>query len=199
MYSSGNRDVWNWINLFESRCTMRMTENRVLGKVFGPKGKVATGDWIKYHNEEHHFLYVLQNGTWVIKWRKMRKVGHEVQWSKVTWREVKWSDVNWSEAKWCDVMWSELKCSEVMWSDALWSEVMWNEVKRSDDLVWEVWSLIYIYVAVCRFCAARCIIIICFSLLFSNYSTIFNILFTFVFYFYSVLFYCFVYCFSFYI
>ena len=34
-----------------------------------------------------------------------------------------------------------------------------------------VFSLIYSYVAVCRFCAVRSLIIICFSLLFSNYST----------------------------
>jgi hypothetical protein len=34
-----------------------------------------------------------------------------------------------------------------------------------------VLSLVYIYVAVCRFCAVRCVIIISFSLLFSIYST----------------------------
>jgi len=36
-----------------------------------------------------------------------------------------------------------------------------------------VLSLIYIYVAVCRFCAVHCLIIICFCLLFSNYSLTF--------------------------
>jgi len=30
---------------------------------------------------------------------------------------------------------------------------------------------IYSYVAVCMFCAVRCVIIICFCLLFSNYLT----------------------------
>jgi len=56
-------------------------------------------------------------------------------------------------------------------------------------------SFIYSYVAVCRFCAVRCLIIICFSLLFSNHSTyVFNILFILVVYFlYSVFLYCFVY------
>jgi len=34
-----------------------------------------------------------------------------------------------------------------------------------------VLSLIYSYVAVCTFCAVRCIIIVCFGLLFTNYST----------------------------
>jgi hypothetical protein len=36
---------------------------------------------------------------------------------------------------------------------------------------WNVLSLIYSYVAVCRLCALRDVIITCFSLLFSNYST----------------------------
>jgi hypothetical protein len=50
-----------------------------------------------------------------------------------------------------------------------------------------VLTLIYVYVAVCRFCAIRCANIICFYLLYSNYSThVFNILFMFV-----VLFSCF--------
>ena len=54
----------------------------------------------------------------------------------------------------------------------LWSTVKWNEAKRIDDIGWDVCiSLIYIYVTVCRFCAVRYLIIICFYLLFSNYST----------------------------
>jgi len=45
-----------------------------------------------------------------------------------------------------------------------------------------VLSLIYSYVTVCRFCAVCCPIIICFSVLFTNYSTMyfFNILCMFV-------------------
>jgi len=34
-----------------------------------------------------------------------------------------------------------------------------------------VLSLIYGYVAGCMFCAVRCVVIMCFSLLFSNYSS----------------------------
>ena len=44
-----------------------------------------------------------------------------------------------------------------------------------------VLSLMYNYVAVCRFCTVRCVTIIGFCLLFSNYSTcVFNILYMFV-------------------
>jgi len=45
-----------------------------------------------------------------------------------------------------------------------------------------VLSLIYSLVAVCMFCAVRCVIIICLYLLFPNYSTcVFKILFVFFF------------------
>ena len=69
-------------------------------------------------------------------------------------------------------------------------------------------NLVYVYVAICRFCAVRRVIIIWFYLLFSNYSNkVFNIPFIFDFFFvcfdfhfvYSVFLYCFVYCFSLYI
>jgi hypothetical protein len=57
------------------------------------------------------------------------------------------------------------------------------------------------YVAVCMFCAVRCLNIICFSLLFSNYWTyVFDILFVCIFVFYivySVFLYCLVHRFSF--
>ena len=49
------------------------------------------------------------------------------------------------------------------------SEVKWNEVMILGEMC--VLSLIYIYVAVCRFCAVHCLFIIWFSWLFSNYLT----------------------------
>ena len=62
-----------------------------------------------------------------------------------------------------------------------------------------VLTLTYSCVAVYRFCSVGCLIIICFSLLFSNCSTsLFNIIFMFVFCFVYPVFLCgFVFCFSF--
>ena len=52
-------------------------------------------------------------------------------------------------------------------------------------------SLICIYVALCRFCAVNCLIVICFGLLFSNYLTyaflIFLVRFFLVLYVFSIL------------
>jgi hypothetical protein len=36
---------------------LRVFENRVLRKIFGPKRDEVTGNWRKVHNEELHNLY----------------------------------------------------------------------------------------------------------------------------------------------
>ena len=44
-----------------------MFENRLLGKMFGPKRDEVTGEWIKVHNEELNDLYCSPNIIMVIK------------------------------------------------------------------------------------------------------------------------------------
>ena len=53
-----------------------MFENRVLGRIFGPKRDEVRGEWIKLHNEELKDLYCSPNILRVIKWRRMRWVRH---------------------------------------------------------------------------------------------------------------------------
>ena len=55
---------------------MRVFENRVLRKVFGPKRDVVTGEWRKQHDEELNDLYSLPNIVRVVKSRRMRWAGH---------------------------------------------------------------------------------------------------------------------------
>jgi hypothetical protein len=40
---------------------VRVFENRVLRRIFGPKRDDVTGDWRKLHNEELHNLYSSPN------------------------------------------------------------------------------------------------------------------------------------------
>jgi hypothetical protein len=54
---------------------LRVFENRVLRKIFGPK-REEDGSWRKLHNDELHSLYSSLNIVRVIKSRKMRWVGH---------------------------------------------------------------------------------------------------------------------------
>ena len=55
---------------------VRMSENRVLTRIFGLKRVEVTREWRKLHNEELNDLYSSLNIIWVIKSRKMRWVGH---------------------------------------------------------------------------------------------------------------------------
>jgi len=67
-------ETWS-LTLREER-RLRVSENRVLKKVFGPKRDEVTGEWRKLHNEELNDLYSLPNIVRVVKSRQMRWAGH---------------------------------------------------------------------------------------------------------------------------
>jgi hypothetical protein len=55
---------------------LRVFENRVLRRVFGPKRDEVTGEWRKLRNEELNNRYSLPNIVRVIKSRRMSWAGH---------------------------------------------------------------------------------------------------------------------------
>ena len=50
--------------------SLRVFENRVLRRIFGPKRDKVTGEWRKLHNEELNDLYCSPSIVRVIKSRK---------------------------------------------------------------------------------------------------------------------------------
>jgi hypothetical protein len=61
--------------LWEER-RLRVFENRVLRRVFGPKRDERTEEWRKLHNEELNDLYSSTNIVRVVKSRRMRWAKH---------------------------------------------------------------------------------------------------------------------------
>jgi hypothetical protein len=58
---------------------LRVLENRVLRRIFGPKRDEVTSEWRKLHNEELNDLYTSPNIVRVIKSRRMRWAGRVVR------------------------------------------------------------------------------------------------------------------------
>jgi hypothetical protein len=67
-------ETWS-LTLREER-RLRVFENRVLRRLFGPKRDEVTRDWRKLHNEELNDLYSLHYIVRLVKSRRMGWAGH---------------------------------------------------------------------------------------------------------------------------
>jgi hypothetical protein len=65
-----------WSLILREECRLRVFENRVLRRVFGPKRDKGSGERRQLHNEELNDRDSLPNIVWVIKSRRMRWAGH---------------------------------------------------------------------------------------------------------------------------
>jgi hypothetical protein len=55
---------------------LRVFENGVLRRIFGPKRDEVTGEWRRLHNKELYDLCLSQNFIHVINSRRLRWAGH---------------------------------------------------------------------------------------------------------------------------
>jgi len=55
---------------------LRVSENRVLKRMFGTERDEVTGEWRKLYNEELNGLYSSPNIVWLVKSRRMGCAGH---------------------------------------------------------------------------------------------------------------------------
>jgi hypothetical protein len=68
-----------WSLTLREEHKLKVFENRVLRRTFGPKMDGVMGGWRKLHNEELHDLYSLPSIIRNIKSRRMRWAGHVAQ------------------------------------------------------------------------------------------------------------------------
>jgi hypothetical protein len=74
------RETWS-LHLKEEH-SLRVFENRVLRRIFGPKKDEATGVWRELRNEELHNLYTSPSIIRMITSRRMRWTRHAA-WMQV--------------------------------------------------------------------------------------------------------------------
>jgi len=73
-------ETWS-LTLREER-KLKVFENMVLRRIFGPRRDEVTGEWKRLHNEELNDLYSSPNIVRVIKSRRMRWAGHVARMSE---------------------------------------------------------------------------------------------------------------------
>jgi hypothetical protein len=62
---------------------LRVFENRVLRRIFGPKREEMVGDWRRLHNDKLHNFYAYSDIIKSIKSRKMRFAGYVARMGKI--------------------------------------------------------------------------------------------------------------------
>jgi hypothetical protein len=65
-----------WSLTLREEYRLRVCENRVLRRIFGPKRDEVTGEWRKLHSEEVNILYSSPDVIRQIKSRRMRWAEH---------------------------------------------------------------------------------------------------------------------------
>jgi hypothetical protein len=76
-----------WLLTLREESRLRVFENMVLRRIFGPKRDEVTGEWRRLHNKELHALYCSPDNKWVIKSKSLRWAGHVARMGRVRERE----------------------------------------------------------------------------------------------------------------
>jgi len=71
---------------------MRVLENKVLRRIFGPKREDVVGGWRRLHNEELHTLYSSRNVIRIVKSRRMKLAGHVERMGGMRSTQIFWSE-----------------------------------------------------------------------------------------------------------
>jgi hypothetical protein len=113
------RETWSLLLREEYR--LRVFENRVLRRIFGPKRDEVTGEWRKLHNEELHDLYYSPSIIRIMGEKRNAYtllVGKPEGKRPLGRRRRRWVDnirMYLGEVGWCDVDWIGLTQDRNRW------------------------------------------------------------------------------------
>ena len=79
-----------WSLILREERKLRLFENMVLRRIFGPRRDEVTGEWRRLHNEELNDLYSSPNIVRLIKSRRMRWAGHVARMGEERGRIGSW-------------------------------------------------------------------------------------------------------------
>ena len=82
---------------------LRVFENMVLRRIFGPRRDEVTGEWRRLHNQELIGLYTSPNIVRVIKSRRMRSAWHVARMGLERGRIGSWWGYQWERDRWRDL------------------------------------------------------------------------------------------------
>jgi len=111
---------------------LRVFENMLLRRMFGPRRDEVTGEWRRLQNEELNDLYFSPNIVRVIKSRSMRWAGHVARTDEERGCIGSWWG-NWREGDhWGDLGvdgWIILVRISSRWDVAIWTGLGWLRIE----------------------------------------------------------------------
>ena len=123
-------ETWS-LTLREER-KLRVFENMVLRRIFGPTRDEVTGEWRRLHNEELNDLYCSTNNVRVIKSRRMRWAGHVERMGEESGCIGSWWGNRREGDYWGDLgvdVWIILGRISRRWDVGIWTGLVWPRVE----------------------------------------------------------------------
>jgi len=104
----------------------------VLRRIFEPRRDEVRGEWRRLHNEELNDLYSSTNIVRVIKWRRMRWVGHVAHMGKERGCTGSWWGNRRESDHWGDLGvdgWIILGRISRRWDVGIWTGLGWRRIE----------------------------------------------------------------------